>query len=212
MPRYWTGWGISGSFSASSPQDQGAAGGRDRPAEVHRDLGVLHLAAAAGRVVVGVHALRGARAVVVHGPAELAHVLDHHGHPVRVALAEAAAGRVVRPPGSGRDDAARDVLAALALLAEAVLLELEHRRERERVVGARDVHVLGPDAGLAEDDVLRVVARDARDRPVRPLEVEARLGHAPGDAHDVDGPVPAVARALGRGDDQAGRVVGLEAA
>src|SRR2546427_3713207 len=33
---------------------------------------------------------------------------------------------------------------------------------------------------------------------------------APGDAHDVDGPGAAGARALGRGHDDAGRVVGLE--
>src|SRR5256886_3879018 len=144
--------------------------------------------------------------------AELADILDHHRHPVRVTLAEVAARGVVGPPAAELDDPARDVVAALALLAEAVLLELEHRRERERVVGAGDVHVVGPDAGLAEHDVLRVVTGDARDRAVRPVEVDAGLGHAPGDAHDGDGPVAAVTGPLGRGHDEAGRVVGPEAA
>src|SRR5207247_10212769 len=118
IPRYWTGWGISdisltvsasaielrldrganrgvwGDASrvppASSSHDQGAAEGRHGPAEVHRDLGVLHLAAAARGVVVGVDALGGLRAVVVHGPPELADVLDHHRRSVPVPLAKVA--------------------------------------------------------------------------------------------------------------------------
>src|SRR5881396_4009628 len=65
---------------------------------------------------------------------------------------------------------------------------------------------------ISEHDVLRVVTGDARDRAVRPVEVDAGLGHAPGDAHDGDGPVAAVTGPLGRGHDEAGRVVGLEAA
>src|SRR3989442_1276296 len=125
-------------------------------------------------------------------------------------IAQGTGARACATPVPRRDDARR--LAALALFAEAVLLELQQRRERERVVGAGDVHVLGPDAGLAEDDVLGVVAGDAGDGAVRPVEVEARLRHAPGDAHDVDGPTLEVARALGQGHDDAGRVVGLEAA
>src|SRR5207245_107831 len=129
-----------------SPKDEGAARRRHRPAEVHRDLGVLDLTAPAGGVVVGVDSLCGARAVVVDRPAELADVLDHHGHAVRVALAQVAARGVVGAPAAELDDPARDVLTALALLAEAVLLELQQRRERERVVGAGDVHVLRTDA------------------------------------------------------------------
>src|SRR2546428_8249460 len=160
MPRYWTGWGMGGSLS---PEDEGAARRRHRPAEVHRDLGVPDLTAPAGGVVVGVDALGGARAVVVDRPAELADVLDHHGHAVRVALAQVAARGVVGAPAAELDDPARDVLTALALLAEAVLLELQQRRERERVVRAGDIHVLRTDAGLAEDDVLGVVAGDARE-------------------------------------------------
>src|SRR5947207_15317154 len=101
--------------SASSAQYQGAAEGRHGPAQVHGDLGVLHLTATARRVVVRVHALGGLRAVVVHGPAELAHVLDHHGHAVGVTLAEMAARGVVGAPAAELDDAARHVLAALAL-------------------------------------------------------------------------------------------------
>src|SRR5437867_9800032 len=158
MPRYWTGWGMRAPrdriSDLSSAHDQGAAGGRHGPAEIHRDLDVLHLAAMAGGVVVGVHAVGGAGAVVVHGAAELAHVLDHHRHAVRVALAEVATRRVVGALAAELDDAARDVRAAFALLAESVLLELQHCREREGVVRAGDVDVLGPDPRLREDDVL----------------------------------------------------------
>src|SRR5712691_7846280 len=103
-PRCWTGCGIR-----LSPEDESAARGGHGPAEVHGDFGVLDLAATAGRVVVGVLALGGTGAVVVHGAAELAHVLDDHRHAVRVTLAEMTARRVVRPLAAEFDDAARDV-------------------------------------------------------------------------------------------------------
>src|SRR2546430_16141723 len=81
MPRYWTGWGISDPSSPdSSAEYEGAASGRHRPAQVHRDLGVLDLPAAARAVVVGVDTLGRLRAIVVHGAAELADILDHHRH------------------------------------------------------------------------------------------------------------------------------------
>ena len=48
--------------------------------------------------------------------------------------------------------------------------------------------------------------------PCRPVEIRARLVDAPGHAHDVHGLLPQIARALGRGDDEGGRIVGLETA
>src|SRR5262244_1769418 len=113
--------------------DEGGAGWRHRPAEIHGDLRVLHLAALARRVVVAVLALGRAGAVIVDQAAELAHVLDDHAHAVRVALAEVAAGGVVRSLTAQLDDPARHVGAAFALLAEAVLLELQHGGEGEGV-------------------------------------------------------------------------------
>src|SRR2546428_8910081 len=229
MPRYWTGWGMAGSFTAGSPRTRGpqppavlrlallashderAAGRGHGPAEVHRDLGVLDLAALARGIVVRVDALGGARTVVVHGAAELAHVLDHHGHAVRVALADVAARRVVGARAPELDDPARHVGAALALLAEPVLLQLEHGGECEGVVGAGDAAVLRRDPGLREDDVLGIVAGHARDGAVRPVEVQARLRHAARDAHDVDRPVLQVARALARRADAPLPVVRLAA-
>src|SRR4029450_1428352 len=62
MPRYST-LGIA--RSRSVVEDQGRAGWRHRPAEVHGDAGVLDLPATPARVVVGVPALGGALAVVV---------------------------------------------------------------------------------------------------------------------------------------------------
>src|SRR5262249_57917198 len=111
-----------------------------------RDPRVVGPAALARGVVVAVLALGPAGAGVVGLAAELAHVLDDHRHAVGVALAQMAARGVVRPLAAELDDAARDVPSALALLAEPVLLELEHGRERERVVGACDVDVLRTDA------------------------------------------------------------------
>src|SRR5689334_20294801 len=159
MPRYST------EAIELVPHDEGGPGRRHRPAEVHGDARVLHLPALAWRVVVGMFAVLPARAVVVGLPAELTHVLDHHRDAVGVALAQVAAGGVVGALAAELDDAARDVLAALALLAEPKLLELQHGGEGERVVGAGDVHVLRADPGLAEHDVLGVVVRDTADRP-----------------------------------------------
>src|SRR6185503_15512797 len=113
MPRYST-LGIV--RSPSVVEDQGRAGRRHRPSEVHGDSGILDLPAAPRRVVVGVLALGGAGAVVVHRAAELAHVLDHHAHAVGVALAEMAAGGVVGALAPQLDDAAGDIGTALALL------------------------------------------------------------------------------------------------
>src|SRR4029077_5370602 len=130
MPRYCTGGGIRSSLSGLArlvTHDQGATGRGHGPAEVHRDLGVLDLTTMARRVVVGVHPFGGARAVIVHGTAQLTHVLDHHRHAVGVALAEVAARSIIRALAAELDDPARDVGAAPAFLAEGVLLRLPHR-------------------------------------------------------------------------------------
>src|SRR6266436_10104839 len=148
----------AGERGKSVVEDQGGAGRRHGPSEVHRDAGVPHLSAPPRSVVIAVLALGPPRAGVVDLAAELADVLDHHRHAMGVALAEMAARGVVGTAAAQLDDAARDIGPALALLAEAVLLELQHGGEREGVVGARDVHLLGRDPGLAEDDVPRVVA------------------------------------------------------
>ena len=109
-------------------------------------------------------------------------------------------------------DAVRDVLAALALLAEAVILKLQHRREGEGVVGAGDVHILRARPGIRPQDVLGVIAGDTRDRAVLVVHVEARLVAAADHPADQDQRVLAVLRPLGRGHDDRGAVVGLDAA
>ena len=79
------------------------------PAEIGADLDIPDLAAAALAVVVGVLALAvGAdRAGIVGVVAQLADVLDHHVHAVRVALAQMAAAGVVGPLAAELDRAAR---------------------------------------------------------------------------------------------------------
>src|SRR5437879_4632162 len=144
MPRYWTGWGM-----ALSPHDQRAAERRHGPAEVHRDLGVLHLATAARRIVVRVDALGGPRAVVVHGPAELPHALAHHGHAVCVALAQDGDGplaTVARALGGGHDEAGRVVGL------EAAVEEVEGLHDPARADDVLDAHAL-------LEDGLRVLRR-----------------------------------------------------
>src|SRR6185503_19853270 len=165
---------------STAPHDHGRAGARHGPAEVGGHLAFLHLPAAAFLVVVSVLAL----AVGTHGAAvvdivaQLAHVLDHHIHAVRVALAQMPAAGVVGPLAAELDGAVADVVATLALLAEAVILELQQGGEGEGVVGTGEVDVLRPDAGAGPQDVLGVVAGDGRDRAGLIVHVAARLAAA----------------------------------
>src|SRR3954469_11032545 len=92
---------------STAPHDHGRAGARHGPAEVGGHLAGLHLAAAALLVVVGMLALAvGAdRTAVVDIMAQLAHVLDHHVHAVRVTLAQVPAAGVVGPLAAEADGA-----------------------------------------------------------------------------------------------------------
>ena len=62
------------------------------PAEIGGDLDILHLTATTLAIIVGVLALaiRPDRTAIVRIVAELADVLDHHVHAVRIALAQMA--------------------------------------------------------------------------------------------------------------------------
>ena len=198
----------------AAAHDHRRRGRRIGPAEIGADFDILDLAAAAFAVVVGVLALAvGAdRAGIVGVVAQLAGVLDDHVHAVGVALAQMAARGVVGPLAAERDRAVRHVVAALALFAEAVILELQHRRKGEGVVGAGDVDILGPDPGVRPQNLLRVMAGDGRDRPVLVMHVEPRLVAAADDAADQHQRLLHVLGAVGAGDDDAGGVVGLDAA
>src|SRR5882757_8878442 len=96
-----------------------------RPAEIGCYLCVLHLAATTLAIVVGMlaPAIGPDRTAIVRIVAELADVLYHHGDAVGVTLAEVATRCVVRSLSPEHDGTIRDVVAALALLAEAVILE-----------------------------------------------------------------------------------------
>src|SRR6185295_13283972 len=114
---------VSVLWPLAAPHDHGRARAGIGPAQVGRHLAVLDLAAAALAIVVGVLALavRPDRAGIVGVVPELPHVLDHHVHAVRIALAEMAAAGVVGSPAAQPHGAVGDVVAALALLAEAVI-------------------------------------------------------------------------------------------
>src|ERR1700730_13599637 len=197
MPRYCALIDMFASPSAA-PHHHGRAGARHPPAEIGGDLGLPRLAAAALAIVVAVAALAVAadRAGIVGVVAQLPHILDHHVDAVGVALAEMAAAGVVWALAAEPDGAVADILPALALLAEAVILELQHRREGEGVIGAGDIDVLGADAGIGPQDLARIAAGDGRDRPVLVVHVHARLGAAPDPAADQHGLVAAIARAF----------------
>src|SRR5262249_36800040 len=145
-------------------------------------------------LAVGTH-----RAAVVGVVAQLTHVLDHHVDPVGVAFAQMAAAGVVGAAPAEPDGAVAHVVAAFSLLAEAVVLELQHRGEGEGVVGAGDVDVVGSDAGIGPQDVARITAGHGRYRPVLIMHVHARLVTAADDAADEHQGMAAVARALRAG-------------
>ena len=123
-----------------------------------------------------------------------------------------AAAGVVGPLSAQPHGAVGDVVATLALLAEAVILELQHGGEGEGVVGAGDVDVLRADAGIGPQDVLGIVASDGRDRAGLVVHVGARLAAAADDAADQGARMAAVLGPVGAGHDHGRGVVGLHAA
>src|SRR5258708_22664017 len=186
------------------PHHHGRAGTRHRPAEIGGDLGLLHLAAATFAIVVAVipHAVSTDRAGIVGVVAELPDILDHHVDAMGVAFAEVAATGVVGALATEPDGAVADVVAAFALLAEAVILELPHRREAGGVIGAGNIDVLGADARIGPQDVARIAAGDGRDRPVLVVHVHARLVAAADPAADQHQGMAASAGALGTRHDE----------
>src|SRR6266481_9985837 len=123
-----------------------------------------------------------------------------------------AAAGVVGSPATELDGTAADIFAALALFAEAIILELQHGGEGEGVVGAGDVDVLRPDPSIRPQDLPGIIAGDGRDRPVLVVHVEPRLVAAADNPADQYQRMLAVAGALRRGHDDCGRIVGLDAA
>ena len=138
---------------------------------------VLHLATTTLAIIVGMlpPAIGPDRATIVRIVAELAHVLDHHGDAVGIAFAEMATRRVVRPFSTEHDGAVGDVVAALALPAEAVILELQHGGEGEGVIGAGEIDILRAHAGIRPEDVLGVVTGNGGNRPGLVVHVRPRF-------------------------------------
>src|SRR5262249_11702647 len=101
-------------------------------------------------VVIGVlaPAIAADRAAVIDVMTQLADVLDHHVHAVRIALAQMPAAGIVRPLPAEANGAVADVLAAVALAAQAIILQLQHGGKGEGVIGARHVDFVGAYAGV----------------------------------------------------------------
>ena len=91
--------------------------------------------------------------------AQRAHALDDVVHAVDVGLGEAAAVGVGRQASAlPRERTARRRRAALAALAEAVVLDLHEHAAGEVVVDLRDVDVGRPDAGLGVESLRHLLA------------------------------------------------------
>ena len=138
-------------------------------------------------IVVGVDAVLPLGAVVVDGAAKLADVFDDHVHAVSVTLAQMAAAGVVGPSAAQVDYAAGNVVLPFALLAPAVVLELQQHCVGEGVVAAGYVDVVVGHPGQVEYPGADVVARHPADRAVLVVEVAAGLGAAALDTEDVHG-------------------------
>src|SRR5258705_4478767 len=124
-------------YALPALHNHGRTGAGHRPAQIRTQLSILHLAASTLAVIIGVLALAvGSNGTgIVHVAAQLAHVLNDHIHAVGVALAEMAPRGIVRTASAELDDAARYILPAFPLLAEAVVLKLQHGGKGERIVG-----------------------------------------------------------------------------
>ena len=115
-------------------------------------------------------------------PLQLPHQLDDVVHARHVRLGQQAAVRVDRQLAAEPDGAALDEGAALALLAEAEILQLAHHDVGEAIVDLGDVDVVRRDAGHRER--LGRGLGDAEPRHVGSLGDDARrIRMAFGDAH-----------------------------
>src|SRR5215469_585574 len=199
---------------STAPHDHRGGGRRVGPAEICAHLDIPYLAAAALAVVESVLTLAigpdGARIIGI--VPQLTGVLDDHVHTVRVALAEMPAAGVVGTAAPQLYCAAADIFTALSLLAEPVILQLQHCREGKSIIGAGDVDVLRSDPGIGPEDLAGVIAGHCGDRPVLVMHVETRLVAAAHHAADQYQRLLAVAGPLGGGHDDRGRIVGLDAA
>src|ERR1700730_8671714 len=104
------------------------------------------------------------------------------------------------------------IVTALALLAKPVILELQHGRKGERIVGASHVNVARPDTRIWPKDLAGVAAGDGRDRTVLVVHIQTRLVAATDDAADQHQGMAAIARAGGAGNDDGVAIICLNAA
>src|SRR5579883_1128532 len=123
-----------------------------------------------------------------------------------------AARRVVRPLATKPGNATRDVFAAFSLLAETIVLQLQHRGEGEAIIGAGGIDILRPDACIRPKDFLGIITGDPSDWPALIVHVGARLATATYHRSYKCGSVTQIACPLGAGDDDARGVVSLHAA
>ena len=142
------------------PQEQRAAR-RQRRAGDEAHLGTFHL--------------------VRRRAADLADALDDVVHPVDVALREVTAAGVDRDRPAELDLAGGDERPALALLAEAPVLQLQQHGDREAVVQLGDVDVVGAESGPPVQRLGHRLGRQGRDRLAhqhRELDAGLRVGDA----------------------------------
>jgi hypothetical protein len=147
--------------------------------------------------------------------ADLSGAFDDVVHAVDVALGHVSAAGVDRQAAAGLDRPAGHERTALALGAEAVVLDLQQDGDREAVVQLGDVDVGGPEAGAAVQRLGDGLGRQRGDVVAQhDGELDPRLRvdqRARGRGADEHRWVRRVTSAFGAGDDDGGGAVGLQA-
>ena len=141
--------------------------------------------------------------------AQLADRFRHAGEIAEVIAGEQAAAGVDRDAAAGPDGARFHERAALALLAEAVVLELEQHLGGEAVVELAAVDVVERERRLSERLLLGARHRHVGEILLLPPQVRRHFAEAL--AEHIDRRLRAVLGAVGRGEDEGDAAVGDEA-
>src|SRR5215831_15210643 len=140
-------------------QDETAGHVLPSPCHSAADFGLSELAAALAAIIaVGAFAPAGTR--VVGTMAQLAHVLDHHLHAMRVAFRQVPARKIAGQFVIDLQPSPLDEFARFARAAEAIRFELDQGGESESIVTGDEVHVAMRNTSHAECTLPTVVPGD----------------------------------------------------
>src|ERR1700712_3971154 len=122
------------------------------------------------------------------------------------------AARIIGTPAAEFDSAVTHVVTTLSFLAKSIVFQLQHSRERKRVVRSRHIDIFRLTPGIRPQDFLCIVTGDGRNRPGLIVHIRTRLAAAADNAPYLYWRMAQVARTFGTRDDNRIRVVRLHTA